>query len=455
MANKDLRAKFLSMFLLAAGGAAVATAQSAPSQAVSEIGYITDASGGQHPIRISRTPQADMVPALCGGDPCFAQLPFSSLPFDPVLPGPRQGTNATNEPASATITANASAVVLLPKPVTADSKLAPPFAPNTKSEPVQPRPQPYVNPCDAACQQHNFNTGYAEGQAIGSAIVGVIDRHRMGKFCKANPLERWNWSNGTFEYCSPQAEQAAKMRPRPLSSVDAVSLASLDEIRDVYRESNDVPWLRKSLDFLRQRAANDPTFMQDYRRMVRIPNYIPGGTPVEVIGSFYDLRESLCSEHPWLAIAEMDGSSKPCLAQETETPSTATIPQTPNRAQVSSQPVSSNGHVTGLYQSDDCVSSCGYLRLYSDGTVIGISVAGAGTPDEVNEIDRWFHRPYENSGSYKIEGSTIQFSTQSSRGTVDYKGEVNGTTLELDSFSHINGHQWHETYHRARTGEAQ
>jgi hypothetical protein len=83
------------------------------------------------------------------------------------------------------------------------------------------------------------------------------------------------------------------------------------------------------------------------------------------------------------------------------------------------------------------------LRFNPDGTVIGAAVAGE-TGALLNE---WFHKGYENSGTYQVQGSTIKFSLTDQAGTVEYSGRVQKGILTLDSFSHINGHRGQDRYH--------
>ncbi|MGD1154673.1 MAG: PEGA domain-containing protein [Terriglobia bacterium] len=101
----------------------------------------------------------------------------------------------------------------------------------------------------------------------------------------------------------------------------------------------------------------------------------------------------------------------------------------------------------GLYQSESVEGAFAQarhlLRFYTDGTVIGAAVAGGASA----EINAWFHKGYEDSGTYQIQGSTIRFSLTSKDGTVDYSGKMQKDTLTLDSLSHINGHRGHDRYH--------
>lgn len=84
-----------------------------------------------------------------------------------------------------------------------------------------------------------------------------------------------------------------------------------------------------------------------------------------------------------------------------------------------------------------------YLRFYSDGSVLGVS-----SPSSPAEVQSWFKAPYENSGKYTITGSEIKFSLTSPRGTVDYDGVIEDTSLQLSTFSHINNKRFCDRFQR-------
>ena len=67
----------------------------------------------------------------------------------------------------------------------------------------------------------------------------------------------------------------------------------------------------------------------------------------------------------------------------------------------------------------------------------------------MGKIEAWFNRgPEFTAMEYRIRGSAIQFSLNPrAGGLIDYRGEIKGTTLTLDWFSHINGHRGGGTYH--------
>jgi hypothetical protein len=88
------------------------------------------------------------------------------------------------------------------------------------------------------------------------------------------------------------------------------------------------------------------------------------------------------------------------------------------------------------YDTKDREYYCKYFRFYPDGVVIGVSTSG-----NPQEIKGWFRRPYNDTGSYRIEGSKIKFSLTSHEGTIDYEGEISGYTLRLNIHSHINDYR--------------
>jgi hypothetical protein len=98
--------------------------------------------------------------------------------------------------------------------------------------------------------------------------------------------------------------------------------------------------------------------------------------------------------------------------------------------------------VNGIYQSKQIDSYYKYVRFYTDGLVLAVSSTGSPT-----QIIRWFNREefaersYHSSGTYTVSGSNIEFSTTSSSGTVDYEGEIQGDSLILKTYSHINEHR--------------
>ncbi len=93
----------------------------------------------------------------------------------------------------------------------------------------------------------------------------------------------------------------------------------------------------------------------------------------------------------------------------------------------------------------------GYLRLYSDGTVLAMETGGTGTADEVAKIAKWFHRPYKDFGTYQIQGTAIEMTVSTWKGTVHYQGQIEGTTLILDSV--VSRTPQHSTYRLVLPGD--
>lgn len=172
------------------------------SQAEAKTGYIVDASGGKHLVKISQTPQRDMVPALCGGALCFAQWP-SPTQTQPLTDEQTKVLSGTSQAPQITAPSNAPVVLFLPKPTSPHLTATQPPSLNPETVYIAPQPSPetYVNPCDAACQQRNFNDGYAVGQTISSAIGGAVQKHRISSYCKANPTSTFLTDDGLAVPC--------------------------------------------------------------------------------------------------------------------------------------------------------------------------------------------------------------------------------------------------------------
>lgn len=88
------------------------------------------------------------------------------------------------------------------------------------------------------------------------------------------------------------------------------------------------------------------------------------------------------------------------------------------------------------------VFSC--QRFFPDGTALSVSIGGdSADPDVLRQIPRWFKHGYE-PGSYTLRfeagaSPTLEATSKSSVGSVDYSGVLHGTTLSYRWFSHING----------------
>jgi hypothetical protein len=82
-----------------------------------------------------------------------------------------------------------------------------------------------------------------------------------------------------------------------------------------------------------------------------------------------------------------------------------------------------------------------YLRFYPDGTVIGVN-----SRQSPAETDSWLERPFECSGRYSINGSSLKFSLTDPSCTVDYSGVIKGSSLKLNWVSHINNRRGEDYY---------
>lgn len=98
------------------------------------------------------------------------------------------------------------------------------------------------------------------------------------------------------------------------------------------------------------------------------------------------------------------------------------------------------------YDVDDEEGEQGYLRFYSDGTVISVGTDCDGT---VEDLKDWFNieMEYLSKGFYEIKGRKIEFFTTSVSGTVNYKGKIDEKgKLRLKVISDINGYRAREEY---------
>jgi hypothetical protein len=99
--------------------------------------------------------------------------------------------------------------------------------------------------------------------------------------------------------------------------------------------------------------------------------------------------------------------------------------------------------ITGVFYHKTGDSEFSVLRFFDDGKVISVSLGD--TTDLYmtwSNIKRWFHHDYNSStGSYRLRGNRITFSTTSSEGTVDYTGKYIDDKLILSTYSHINGYR--------------
>jgi hypothetical protein len=107
----------------------------------------------------------------------------------------------------------------------------------------------------------------------------------------------------------------------------------------------------------------------------------------------------------------------------------------------------------GMYQSEKEDEYWGYVRFYKDNTVI--TVSSTGNPAEVF---RWFKK--ENikninlsNGLYTIKNDILIFSSTDKYGTVDYEGKIQGDTIILNWYSHINSNRRNSKYYFVKLSE--
>ncbi len=95
----------------------------------------------------------------------------------------------------------------------------------------------------------------------------------------------------------------------------------------------------------------------------------------------------------------------------------------------------------GVYQRPDpgsvsgsgAAKEWGYLRFYSDGTVLETYSLAT-----VEQLSKWFNKSFDQQGKYVLTGNQIQFSIKSKAGVVDFNGVANNNSISLSWFSHIN-----------------
>jgi hypothetical protein len=103
----------------------------------------------------------------------------------------------------------------------------------------------------------------------------------------------------------------------------------------------------------------------------------------------------------------------------------------------------------GLYQTeiDSSYGARGYLRLYSDSTVLSVTSTGNAT-----QVMVWLKKEDADSsdyskGKYEIKGKSINFRTTSSSGTVVYEGVIiSADKIIVQTKSLINGYEGEEVY---------
>jgi hypothetical protein len=152
-------------------------------------------------------------------------------------------------------------------------------------------------------------------------------------------------------------------------------------------------------------------------------------------------------------------ATEPSPQRLSDTASNAALTQPTSGTQVPSQPaLSSVTHLAGLYRSGVISAdppSFHYLRFYCDGTVLMAGIVADSKPDTITKFEKMFQKPFKSSGTYEILGTTIQFSVQVLWNTIDYRGEIEGTALSLDSFNHTTGRRAHDAFHLVRPAKCE
>lgn len=104
----------------------------------------------------------------------------------------------------------------------------------------------------------------------------------------------------------------------------------------------------------------------------------------------------------------------------------------------------------GVYMSNEHksgnISYRTYIRFYQDGDVIRISSTGSPT-----DLRKWFSKENQNQWLFRgkistIEGNRISFSVRDNKGSIDYSGQIEGDTINLSSYSHMNKNQSNDIY---------
>ncbi len=97
--------------------------------------------------------------------------------------------------------------------------------------------------------------------------------------------------------------------------------------------------------------------------------------------------------------------------------------------------------IKGVYYNKQNSSTISVLQFYDDGKVVSVTLASTDIHQSWSAVSKWFRHNYDDSGTYRLSGMDIEFSTTSSEGTVDYTGNYLGRKLLLNIHSHINGRQ--------------
>ncbi|HWP47615.1 MAG TPA: hypothetical protein VNM22_10675 [Candidatus Limnocylindrales bacterium] len=65
-----------------------------------------------------------------------------------------------------------------------------------------------------------------------------------------------------------------------------------------------------------------------------------------------------------------------------------------------------------------------------------------------DQVGKWLNKShaYSLKGLYTLQGIPIQFVVENSSGKIEYEGNIQGDTLNLNWYSYINGHRGISTY---------
>ncbi len=96
-----------------------------------------------------------------------------------------------------------------------------------------------------------------------------------------------------------------------------------------------------------------------------------------------------------------------------------------------------------LDQDDNGLIDNQIFRFYEDGHVICTSIEETEKGTGIYPKGDWFEKDAEDFVDYpstwSLENGQLTFTIHSESGSVDYQGTVEGDTLDLNFYSHING----------------
>lgn len=143
--------------------------------------------------------------------------------------------------------------------------------------------------------------------------------------------------------------------------------------------------------------------------------------------------------------ASLPTSPDPTQKTAPQSKPAATVTASPSGNPVSNRamPESRNGiFYNGVYRYDSGSFSY-WMRFYDDGTVVTVTTEVSRSPSDVAEKIKASNT---GKGHYTVQGSNIEFTTQSKWGAVNYKGTVGDKKLDLEAHSYINGNTSHDHY---------